>query len=111
MRTRNENLPILYENVMLGLRTPLGQDAFLWAVEQPGEDRYCYRAERFAHEVEHMVLTIRPWLSLAAAQHKERGATEAQGDDLMGFILTRHANERFEGNKKPHYVKGLTHDE
>lgn len=92
------NLPILYKNVLSGIGTEIGQEAFLWAIEQHGEDKMCYRAETFGHEVEYLVRAILP--ILAAAQN----GTSDEKCDLMMFILSRHANWRFGGNKRPNYT-------
>jgi hypothetical protein len=106
-----DNLPILYRNVMDGLPSDLARDAFLWATERPGEDRMCYRAEAFAREVDQLVGTLGPLHKAGfqglRAQKPELflGVDElAVASDLMGFILTRHANWRFGGNVKPTYA-------
>lgn len=96
-----ENLPILYQNIIFGLPSKLAEDAFLWATERPGEDRMCYRAEKFAREVHHLFGTLTSMLDAASgnlgAQH------ESHDPDLMNFILKRHANYRFDGNQSPTY--------
>lgn len=97
------NLPILYQNVMLGLRTELGRDAFLWATELTGNDRMCYAAERFAHEVETLTSRLRPMLDLAAEAHEG-----CDVDDLERFVLRRHANWRMGGNMRPPYCEEET---
>ncbi len=94
------NIPILYQNVMYGLRTDLGRDAFLWAAERTQNDRWLYKAEDFAHEVEYLVRTLAPMLDIAATQ----AGQEKHDPDLMRFILTRHANWRFGGNVSPSYA-------
>lgn len=95
------NLPILYQNIMFGLPDDLARDAFLFAVERPGEDRMCYRAERFAREVSRLVSTLRPMFESAARIHR----LEASDPDLERFILTRHANLQFGGNVSPSYAE------
>lgn len=99
----SQNLPILYQNIMFGLKSDLGRDVFLWATERPGEEVMCYRAERFAHEVEQLVSRLRPILDAAARQH----GMDAHDPDLMRFILVRHANWRFGGNLSPDYAQGV----
>jgi hypothetical protein len=93
------NLPILYQNIIFGLPSDLAVHAFLWATERPGEDPMCYRAERFAREVQHLAETLAPMLDAGASVH---GVT-AHDPDLMRFILIRHANWRFGGNVAPTY--------
>ena len=103
----SDNIPILYRNVMDGLPSDLSRDAFLWATERPGEDRMCYRAERFAREV-HSLVDVLGHLHNASFDilEKQKGLKvdpEVRAD-LMNFILTRHANWRFGGNVKPSYA-------
>lgn len=94
-----ENMPILYQNIMLGMPTELERDAFLFATNRPGNDRMCYRAERFAREVGKIAQTLTPILDRAAQRH---GAAR-HDDDLMQYILRRHANNEFGGNLTPTY--------
>ena len=95
------NLPVLYQNILFGLPSDLSRDAFLWAVEQPGEDRMCYRAEAFAREVARLEGDLSPMLEAAASAH----GLDSVPEGLMQFILTRHANGRFGGNKAPSHVR------
>lgn len=94
-----ENLPILYRNVMDGLPSPFANDVFLWAVERPGEDSQCYRAEAFAREADLLVSVLRPMLDAAAPMHGRL----AHDPGLLDFILKRHANWRYGGNVAPTY--------
>lgn len=87
----SENIPILYRNVMDGLKTELGRSAFLWATDKVENDRYCYAAEAFAHEVEHLVDFLWPVLGLAFRQHGYNGY--GKRIDLMIFHLRRHAHQ------------------
>lgn len=101
-----QNIPVLYQNIMLGMHSNMERAAFFWAVKQPGEDRCCYRAEKFAHEVAFLAFIL-PVLLRAGAK---RYSAQDVGDGsvpygLMDFILTRHANWRFGGNVKPPYLK------
>lgn len=96
-----DNLPILYRNIMDGLPSDFARDAFLWAVERPGEDRMCYRAEAFAREVDQLVGVLTPLLDAGAKVH----GGEAHDPDLMAFIFKRHANWRFGGNQSPSYAE------
>ena len=105
----SENLPILYQHVMFGLPNELACKAFLWAVERPGEDRMCYRAEAFAREVATLAETVRTLIDMAEfSAFKKRPPrplqTQEQKDDILRFILTRHANWRFGGNLNPRYL-------
>jgi hypothetical protein len=93
-----ENMPILYQNIMFGLPDEISRQAFLWAVERPGEDRMCYRAESFAREVSKLVAAFGPMLDVAFRCHNH-----PRDNDLMDFILKRHANFRFGGNVSPNY--------
>ena len=94
------NLPILYQNIMDGLPSDLARDAFLWAVERPNEDRYCYRAEKFAREVHDLTMVAAPMLTAAARVYGQ----DAYDPDLMAFLLKRHANWRYGGNVAPEYA-------
>ena len=93
------NLPILYDNIMFGLPSNLARDAFLWAVEQPNEDKYCYRAESFAREVHQLVQELTPMFTSSAKIH----GRDVIPEGLMDFVLTRHANWRYNGNRKINY--------
>ena len=95
------NIPVLYQNILFGLPSDLSRDAFLWAVEQPGEDRMCYRAETFAREVARLEDALSPMLEAAAGAH----GLDSVPEGLMQFILTRHADWRFGGNKAPSHVR------
>lgn len=99
------NLSILYRNVLDGLGTEIGRKAFLWAAERRDASRFKYPAEKYAHEVEHLVLSLRPMMGAAARIYRcqSDGALDASDevmDDLMRFILARHANWCFGGNVK-----------
>ena len=105
----SENLPVLYRNVMDGLPSDFARDAFLWAVERPGEDRMCYRAERFAREADALVKTLAPMFDAASRilseqmPHLSPNEVRGHDPDLMRFCLQRHANWRFGGNVAPSY--------
>lgn len=108
----NGNLPILYQNIMLGLPDGIAQDAFLWASDRPDADLMQYGAEAFAREVARLALTMPPLISRSAAIHREQNPSISMSDeaasDLMRFILTRHANLRFGGNfSAPQYTGHL----
>ena len=95
------NLPVLYQNIMDGLPTDFARDAFLWATERLGEDRMCYRAERFAREADALIRAIIPMLDASAKLH----GRESHDPDLLAFVLKRHANWRFGGNQSPTYAE------
>lgn len=105
------NLPILYQNVMFGLKSEIGRMAFLWATERPGEGELCYRAEAFAHEVECLIETITALIHIGEYQaflQRSRPLMDLAAEtDLLHYILARHANERFGGNLKPTYLNLL----
>lgn len=92
----DDNLPILYRNIMYGLSSNFARDVFLWAVERPGEDRLCYRAEAFARKVHNRFSVLMPMLHSSARQH----GREDVDPDLIGFMLERWANHEYGGNIK-----------
>ena len=93
---RNPNIPILYKNVMPMLPSDFARDVFLWAVEQDCVDPHAYAAEKFALEVDTLFNLLGPLLKYAGQQH----GREDYDPDLMNYILERHANKVFGGNKK-----------
>ena len=95
-----DNFPIIYRNVMDGLPSDSAREVFLWAVERPGEDRMCYRAEAFAWEADSFVRRAVPMLDAGARIY----GLEKHDPDLLNFILKRHANWRFGGNQSPTYA-------
>ena len=107
-------MPVLYLNVMDGLSTQIGKDAFLWATDRPGNDRLCYAAEKFAHEVEYLAASLRPMIGSSFNILRQMRELKGQPagdfsagnqDDLMNFILKRHANYRHGGNVNPEYCE------
>jgi len=109
----SDNLPTLYRNIMDGLPSGFARDVFLWAVERPGEGSMCYRAEAFAREAEYLVNALMPMTAASFRilhdQKPEifdgRDDVPEMASDLMGFVLTRHANWRFGGNVSPTYAR------
>lgn len=89
--THQENLPVLYQNIIFGLPSEFACDVFLWAIERPDQDRMLYNAERFAREADKLVNTLLPLLDISAKQHGLGGCDK----DLINFILKRHANFEF----------------
>lgn len=96
------NMPILWQNCLLQYGTcPVAAKAWVWAAEtQPMDARY-YRADAYANEAKKLVESLPPKLELAASLHDE--ACEHL-DDLMKFVLLRHANHRFGGNVRPPFL-------
>lgn len=107
MARYSENLPILYRNIMDGMPDDFTKDVFLWAAEQPGNDRHCYRAEEFAHEVKRLLDVSTQLVALAefaAFKIRSRPLMEdQQRRDLLSFLLVRHANGRWGQNTRPPY--------
>lgn len=97
----SKNMPILYRNILDGLPTRFAKGVFLWAVERPGEDAMCYRAERLAREANEFFSTFNEMLDLAAWSTLKNGGRlldAAQTADLQHFIMVRWSNWRFGGN-------------
>lgn len=109
MSKHTENMPILYINIMDGLPSDFARSAFLWATDRSGNDRMCYAAERFAREADTLVSVLKPLLSkgaeiLAKQKPSLLSDTARQEDDLMRFILTRHANYYYGSNLVASYI-------
>ena len=94
-----ENMPVLYRNIMDGLPSDFAREVFLWAVERPNEDRYCYRAERFALEAHDLVGRLKTLLDMGAKVYD----LDCHDPDLLNFVMKRHANWRYGGNMSPGY--------
>lgn len=100
-----DNFPILYQNILFGLPSDFARDVFLWAVERPGEDRNCYRAEAFARRMDALVSRMHPMLLASARLH----GRDAVDPDLVGYILERAANLEYGTNTKlPAHLRGAT---
>lgn len=96
------NMPILWQNCLLQYSTETARKAWVWFAETRGAGRL-YEADRYANEVEDLILTLQPML--AAAQRIHEVADEVM-DDLTRFILLRHANWRLGGNIAPCFLGG-----
>jgi hypothetical protein len=96
----SRNLPILYLNVLSFMPSDFAREVFLWATEQPWNDRMCYRAEAFAEEAHRLREGMAPMLKMAAKIH----GLDDIPPGLMDFFLTRHANWRIGGNVRPPYA-------
>ncbi len=107
-----KNFPVLYQNAMAALPNNFANEVFLWAVERPGEDAMCYRAEAFAREADYIfracqnLIGLADWTNFKAATEgvSSRVLSEDQREELMSFVMTRHANYRYGGNVKPSYA-------
>lgn len=101
----NSNMPILWQNALSGVQTEIGRKAWIWFAETRGQGML-YDADKYAWEVDKIVLSLRPMIEASS------GVLEGDGlsvggetiDDLMRFILTRHANNIFGGNVKPNFL-------
>ena len=108
-----DNLPVLYRNIMDSLPSDLACDAFLWATEKPGNDCMCYAAEKFALDVHDLVSRLSALLDAAEHANRVTGATRPemnadQRQDLVCYIVKRHANLCYGGNVTPSYAERLT---
>lgn len=108
-----DNMPVLYINVMGSLPSDFARDVFLWATDKFQNDRHAYKADAFAREADALVNSVSLLLRL-----REKTVTDPRlklsqeaSDDLVGFILTRHANWRTGGNRKPAYAIKGTHND
>lgn len=80
-----------------------GREAFMWARERLADDRHAYKAEAFAVEAQSLVGVLGVLIPLAAKKFPAdliKAAPDRYQDDLMQFIMTRHACHRFPGSKK-----------
>lgn len=64
-----------------------------------------YGADRYASEVDNLVLSTRP---MVKAANQAYGASEEVLSDLMRFVLMRHANLRLGANVKPYFLEMKT---
>lgn len=101
--TGHPNMPVLWQNALAGFSTEIARKAWVWFAETRGAGMQ-YAADRYAEEVDKLVLTIRPMLSVAARAHSSNGSDEVL-DDLLRFILMRHANWRLGGNVRPEFLE------
>lgn len=86
------NYSILQQNLLNLFKTDLGQLAFLWASERKDADRYLYKAEAYAYEVEHLVEQLNKMIPSAMKPH---GGVQEIEMDLLKFILKRHCVYKF----------------
>lgn len=100
------NYSILERNILDSLETDDACAAFLWACTLPDADRYQYRAEAFAREVDRLAqvqwqfLTIAERVVLPMLPGKSAGGrNEAVKEDLYRYIMDRHTFHTFPGRK------------
>lgn len=111
------NLSILWQNCLGQFRTEIAKKAWLWFAETRGSGMQ-YKADEYAHEVEKLALTLMPMATSPLRIHRNQKEQKPLADprpanehdtetvtDLMRFMLTRHANWRFGGNVKPHFLE------
>lgn len=95
------NMPILHRNIMDGLPSDFARDVFLWGIERPGEDPYCYRSEATANEAHRLLVSIQALLDV---QHRVAGQmggpmmSKEQRADLEHYMMVRWSNWRYGGN-------------
>lgn len=99
------NLSPLMHNWCASLKTEIGRKAMLWAAETRDTTNMKYRAAEYGDEVDQLVCSLGPMLSAGMQAHadllteRDVGAEEVI-DDLLHFILTRHANFFWGANVK-----------
>ena len=98
------NMPVLWQNCLLMFSTEIGRKAWVWFAESRGTGML-YDADEYALEVEQLVLTLRPMLELARRNSPVELDDEGL-DDLLRFILIRHANWRLGANVRPAFLTG-----
>ena len=105
MMNTESNMPVLWQNALLQYRTEVARKAWVWYAETRGSGMQ-YKGDKFAGEVDKLVLTNMHFIPLGMAQHKSNpycDTSEEVMSDLMSYILRRHANWRLGGNIKPTY--------
>jgi hypothetical protein len=86
------NYSVLQQNVLSSLEHEEAKKAFLRAQEQPSNDLFSYRAEKFAREVDQICSVLKPSLSVASEPF---GSGEEVQNDLLDFTLKRHWHATF----------------
>lgn len=112
----SENMSILWRNLLDQFTTPIAKKAWIWYVEREKvqtmalsqatarEHTVYIKADRYAEEVEHLVVTLSPMLAFGGSPHN--ASTETL-NDLLRFILIRHANQTLKSNLVPAYLQEL----
>lgn len=96
----DSNMPILWQNALGQFTTEIGRKAWVWFAETRGGGMQ-YAADAYALEVEKLVLFYRAVQPTAQSVH---GTSDEVMDDMLAFILARHANLRIGGNVRPTYI-------
>lgn len=97
------NYTILQRNVLDSLASEQAKAAFLWACDLKGADRYQYKAEAFAREVDEFAVTQRTLIDVAAdnfERHTSNEVSQPVRDDLMRFHAKLHAGHRLPDTQK-----------
>jgi hypothetical protein len=102
------NLLPLLDNWCVSLKTEIARKLMLWAAETRDGSKMKYKAAKYADQVDLLVLSMRPMLAMShqilAQQRGDKMAKRCIEDevveDLMQFILARHANHFWGGNVK-----------
>lgn len=98
-----ENMPILYQNIMLGMPSQFERDVFLWASDKFPNDQRAYKAEAFAREAVKVLRSVRGLIDVRQMATLRDGGhllDEDQEADLLRFFQARLANYRMGGNVK-----------
>lgn len=96
------NMPTLWQNCVMQFSTEIARKAWIWFAETRGTGML-FDADEYASEVERLVQLVRPVCALGMRHHGVED--DERIDDLMRFILTRHANAKFGGNVTPSFLQ------
>ena len=96
----HSNMPILLQNALLQFSTEIARKAWVWFAETQVSGMQ-YRADSYAREVDRLCLSLRPMLEAANRHHN---ASDEVIDDLLRFVLLRHANDHIGGNVRPPFL-------
>lgn len=103
----SSNMPILWQNALMQFRTEIAKKAWVWFAETRSRDRMCYDADKYAKEVEKLVISTHPLLEKSAEVLENQNGIvipfEAL-DDLTKFMLKRHVNWRLGSNVNPPFL-------
>jgi len=93
----SSNLPILYQNCLTQFSTEMAKKAWLWFADSHDRTKLKYPADKYAQEVDILVLWLRPMLRISGNIHSPNVPEETL-DDLLRYILKRHANTYLKDN-------------
>lgn len=96
----SQNMPILWQNALSQFSTTIAQKAWVWFAETRGTGML-YQADNYAMEVERLLLSVRPKITMADKAYQ---MDEETLDDLLRFILKRHVNYRLGGDINPPFL-------